>query len=143
MTAGSWDERLDREVGHGAGLGGRDVAGIAQDEDVVVRGRAQRLLVDRNEATFVPQTGVEDELLTRVQRDGDQQVEGQLTAVVRHHHLAVVVDPLDREVGGEADRAVGEQVAELRGRRTGLVKAPSSGVTYVMSTLCRIPRLRK
>ncbi|MPM62456.1 hypothetical protein SDC9_109328 [bioreactor metagenome] len=114
------DERLDGEVGHRAGLRGRDVARVAQHEDVVVRRGPQRVLVHRDEAALVAQPRVEHVLLAGVQRDGHQQVERQLPAVVRDQHLAVVVDPLQGEVRGEPDRALLQQVTEVtRGDRLG------------------------
>ncbi len=71
-------EAVDGEVGHRAGLGGGQGGGVAQDEDVGVLRRQERVLVHRDVVELVAQAGARDHLVAHVERHGDQQVVLQL-----------------------------------------------------------------
>jgi hypothetical protein len=86
--ATSWqevlDEDLDREVRDRAGLGRRQVAGVAEREDRVVCRGPHGVLVDRHVVEFVAQARAGDEVGAHVERHGDEQVVGDLALVVGH-----------------------------------------------------------
>ena len=125
------DEGLALEVGDRAGLGGGDVGGVADHEDVRRRLGLQRVLVGRDEVRARRRDPGERPTYVgaAVQRDDDGEVERHLAPVVADEPAAGAVDLAGVELGDQLDALLGEHPAERARTATGLVNAPSSGVT--------------
>nr|WP_245616118.1 hypothetical protein [Phycicoccus jejuensis] len=113
------DEDLDREVRDRPRLARRDVARVAEGEDVVVPVREEGVLVDRHVVELVAEPRRADEVRAHVERHGDELVVGDLPLVEGDDDLPLLVDPLDHEVGLDGDALLLEQAPE-RPARDGL-----------------------
>lgn len=110
------DEGLAFEVGDRAGLGGGDVGGVADDEDVRSGLGLQGVLVGGDEVELVSQSGrAPDVGGAAVERDDHGQVEGDLPTVADQPSTDAV-DLAGVEPGRELDPPLGEQ-ARRAGRR--------------------------
>ena len=123
------DEDLDREVRDRAGLGGGDVAGVADGEDVVVRRREQGVLVDGHVVELVAEPRAGDEVGAHVQRDRHQQVERAPRA--RRRRPASSARASIRSTMKSVSTWIlrSSSIPPRCAEATGLVNAPSSGVT--------------
>ena len=109
-------QHLGLEVGDRAGLRGGQVGGVAEREHVRLRRCLQRALVGRDEAERVAEAGrALDVGGAAVQRDGDEQVEVELAAVVGAELAADAVDLAGVELGHQLDLLLGEQARQVLG----------------------------
>ena len=109
---------LALEMGDRAGLGGADVGGIADDEDVRAGLGLQGVLVDGDEAQRIAKTGrALDVRLTAVHRHRHGQVEADLAAVERDEPAAVGVDLTGVELGHHVDALLRRASRSARGCR--------------------------
>jgi hypothetical protein len=94
---------------------GRSVA--SPSTNMLAKARAlQRVAVGGHEGQLVAEAGAPDEVGASVRRDGDEQVEADLAAVVAGQRAEGAVDGGRVEVGDHLDAAPGQQIAQRLGR---------------------------
>ena len=123
------DQHLAFEVGDRSRLGGGDVGCITDHEDVGRRLGLQGVLIGGDEVELVTKTrGPSDIGGSSVERDDDGQVEAHLAAVVGNETTPFPsTSPVLNSVTSSMPFSANIPASRLDA--TGLVKAPSSGVT--------------
>ena len=90
--------------------------------------RLEGVLVDRHVVELVAEAGARDEVGAHVERDGDQQVEGDLALVVGHEAFASLSMRSTRK--SDSTRILrSSSMPPSCSEAIGLVNAPDSGVT--------------
>ena len=107
------DDRLALEVRDRAGLGGRDIAGVADYEDVLGDLRLQRVAIGGDEPERIAEARrARDIFSTAMRRYRYEQVEGDLALIPAVQRATLAVYAAGGELGLDVDVPVREQRPE-------------------------------